>query len=246
MIRVMTVDDNPGMRLLIRRMVERVSGFVLASEAENGAQALRLAQEERPDVVFMDVEMPGEIDGIECARRMQDLDPGIVILFATAHEGFRREAFALYAFDYLVKPFDVKRVEETLGRIRERREALAAVAPAPAIEARGPGRKLLIRQKESVNLIDAADVLLIQREDRATAIYTRHERLVTSETLAELMERLPPERFMRCHKSYIINLDSVYRIFPYGRWTYIVKLRETDKDALMTHEKFEELQQRYR
>jgi two-component system LytT family response regulator len=87
---------------------------------------------------------------------------------------------------------------------------------------------------------------LIQREDHSTAIYTAQERYVTSEGLSELEERLDGEIFFRSHKSYIINLTMVYKIYPYGRWTYIVKLKNTSQDALITHEKFEEMQRLFK
>ena len=103
-------------------------------------------------------------------------------------------------------------------------------------------QKLLVKHKEGISLLDMADIILIQREDRATAIYTAHERIVTSEPLSELMERLDPNLFFRSHKSYIINLAMVYKIYPYGRWTYVVKLKDIKQDALITYEKYNELE----
>ena len=118
-LRVLIADDDAGMRAVMRKIVERVDGFTLAGEADNGKDALALAEKERPAVVFLDVEMP-EINGVECARAIQDMDPNTVIIFATAHEGYMGDAFEVYAFDYLMKPFKVERVIQTLERARER------------------------------------------------------------------------------------------------------------------------------
>ena len=98
-----------------------------------------------------------------------------------------------------------------------------------------------------VSFIDLKDILLVQREDRATVLYTVNDgRYVTGDSLAEMEERLQSDAFFRCHKSYIINLNEIKDITPYGRWTYVVRLDGTKHDALITHEKYEELERMFR
>lgn len=239
MLKVMIADDNDGMRLILRKAVEK-AGHQIVGEASDGAGAVDMVEEVRPDVIFMDIEMP-QLDGVEAARKIQDIDPRIFIIFATAHEEFRKEAFEVYAFDYLVKPFEVKRVGETLERIERLQEGKMpepVMAPPPQTKS----SKLLLRHKDGLSLVDASDIILIQRENRSTVIYTPTEKHVTSETLSELEQRLPADKFFRCHKSYIVNIERITRIYPYGRWTYIVKLKDTDLDALMTQERYAMLQ----
>jgi len=101
----------------------------------------------------------------------------------------------------------------------------------------------MIRNKEGISLVDTREIILIQREDRTTAIYTAQDRFVTSDSLGDIEQKLDGSVFLRCHKSYIININYIDRIYPYGRWTYIVKLKGTDKDALMTRESFERLEE---
>lgn len=246
-LRVLLADDDAGMRLVMRRIVERVEGFTLAGEADNGQTALQLVESLRPHVVFLDVEMPG-LSGVECARAIQDMDPGMIIIFATAHEGYMGEAFEVYAFDYLMKPFKVERVVQTLERARERLSVRLspAVNPVPLRPRAAEGR-LMLKHREGVTFLDLKDILLVQREERATALYVLDgQRYVTGDSLAEMEERLPKETFFRCHKSYIINLSRIRDITPYGRWTYVVRLEGTDRDALITHEKYEELEKMFR
>ena len=100
----------------------------------------------------------------------------------------------------------------------------------------------MIRHREGVSLVDMADIILVQREERSTVIYTADERIVTSETLSDLHKRLDQTLFFRSHKSYIINLTMVHKIYPYGRWTYIVKLRNLRQDALVTYDKMTEME----
>lgn len=241
-LKVLVADDDEGMRLVVKKIVAKFDGFTLCGEGHNGREALELFERERPQVVFLDVEMP-EMDGVECARQIADTDPRVYIIFATAHEHYMKEAFEVYAFDYLVKPFKVDRVMETLGKILGHAvQRSAAVMQTQEVQPRGI-RKLMVRHKDGISLIDADEIVLIQREERSTVIFTvTGNRVATSETLSEIHDRLDKSVFIRCHKSYIINLSMVYEVYPYGRWTYIAKLKNTDLDALITHDRFEEIE----
>jgi two-component system LytT family response regulator len=242
---VLIADDEDGMRLLLRKAIEKADGFEVAGEAADGESAASLAESVRPDIIFLDVEMPG-LNGLDCAKRIHDINPKTIIIFATAHEEYMSGAFRLYAFDYMVKPFNPDRIRQTLSRIvllsSQEDENPSKMGKH---KEKGLG-KLIIRNKEGISLIDEEDILLVQREDRSTVIYTVDGRYVTSDSLTDLEDRLDPDVFFRCHKSYIINLTMIYKIYPYGRWTYVVKLRNTDRDALVTHEKYEELQRMFK
>ena len=241
-------DDESAMRSIVRKMVGKVEGFTVVAEAADGEEALRAVEEQKPKVVFLDVEMP-RLSGVECARSIQDMDPAIIIIFATAHDAYMGDAFEVYAFDYLVKPFKVDRVIKTLERARDRLRALDAT-PLPNVikgQRKAVDGRLMLRHREGVSFIDLKDILLVQREDRATVLYTASgERFVTGDTLSEMEDRLPADAFFRCHKSYIINLGQIKDITPYGRWTYVVRLQGTKQDALITHEKYEELERMFR
>ena len=242
---VLIADDEPGMRLILRKKIEKTEGFTLVGEAVNGEEAVSMFQQLHPQVVFLDVDMP-QRNGIECARAIQDMNPAAIIIFATAHEEYREEAFEVYAFDYLVKPFNLERLEQTLDRIlKTRKPAEGKPLPKPATVKPVEGR-LMLKHKDGIAFIDQQDILLVQREDRATVIYTEDgERYLLSETLSETEARLDPAIFFRCHKSYIINLRRIRNITPYGRWTYVMQLEKTDHDALITYQKYEELEQRF-
>ena len=179
---------------------------------------------------------------------IQDMDPSIVLIFATAHDQYMGDAFEVYAFDYLIKPFKVDRVMKTLERARDRIGRIDE-KPLPELPKAAPkvaAGRLMLRHRDGVSFISMEDILLVQREDRSTVIYTRGGgRFVTSDSLGETEARLDPAVFFRCHKSYIINLNQISNITPYGRWTYIVRLEGTEHDALITHEKYEELERMF-
>ncbi|MDD7175545.1 MAG: LytTR family DNA-binding domain-containing protein [Clostridiales bacterium] len=250
-IRVVIADDEDGMRMILRKMIARAGGFTLCAEATNGPELLKLVEQYRPQVCFLDVEMPG-MTGLECARSIQDTDPRTILVFATAHDDYMAQAFEVYAFDYMVKPFKLERVMKTLERIRtvissrEKAAQPAQTLPAPRMTGAAATGRIMLHHKEGLNFVNQADILLVQRENRSTVLYaTQGRRFETSEALGDVEARLDPKIFFRCHKSYIINLNVIDSITPYGRWTYVVHLVGTDQDALITHEKYEELERMF-
>lgn len=248
-IRVVIADDEEGMRMILRKMIARAEGFTLCAEADSGQRMLELVETHRPQVCFLDVEMPG-MTGLECARAIQDMDPRTIIVFATAHDDYMAQAFEVYAFDYMVKPFKLERVMKTLERIRQVITSRATPEKIehiqqPVRQSAASGR-LMLHHKEGVNFINQEDILLVQRENRSTVLYAKEgRRFETSEALGDVEARLDPKIFFRCHKSYIINLNVIDSITPYGRWTYVVHLMGTAQDALITHEKYEELERMF-
>ena len=244
-IRILIADDDPGMRTVLRMLIRKSEGYALVGEAENGEQLMELYERLRPEVVLMDVEMPG-LTGMECAHRIQDRNSRTVLVFATAHEQYMKSAFEVYAFDYLVKPFRNERALNTLRLIRERlRGANVEERPIQASGGASAGR-MMLKHRDGISFVDLNAIMLIQREERATVLYLSDgSRYVTGDSLQDMEERLPADLFFRTHKGYIVNLNFIDSISPYGRWTYIVKLRGTALDALITHDRFEALQQRF-
>jgi len=237
MIKVSIIEDEPEIRKLLRKIVERQEGFQVVSESADFTEAVTNFTKYRPDVVFVDIDLDGT-SGLECAKVLTELNPKLKVIFATAHSEYMANAFEIYAFDYLVKPFNIERVAKTLARVKG---ILQAEAGANTTLAEGTREKLMLKGKDQVILVDTADIVLVERCDNATNIITKEEVLRTSVGLSDIEKKLDPSEFMRCHKSYIINISKITRIEPYGRWTYVVKLKETNATALMTSQNYETL-----
>ena len=243
-IKTIIADDDAGMRLVVKKILQRAEGFELIGEAADGDALLKLYREHQPELVIMDVEMP-ELTGIECAKIIQDIDPRTIMIFATAHDIYMRDAFEVYAFDFLLKPFKMERAMKTLAMVKERLR-VPQHHIVPTVKKQIKPERLMLKGKEGMSFLDLDKLLLVQREDRQTVLYAEDDqRYTTTETLSELEQRLPDDLFFRCHKSYIININHIDTITPYGRWTYIVQLRGTERDALITNERFEVLQNRF-
>ena len=243
-IRVMLIEDEAGMRLLLKKIIEKQGQFQVVAECDELADSVIQFRKLKPEVVFLDIAIKGD-NGIECARILTELDPKVKIIFATAHAEYMPEAFELYAFDYLVKPFDVERVNRTLARIASMTVQNHPEEEERIVRSEYRKDKLLVKGRESMSFIHIPDIVLIQRENNSTVIYTEKDSYVTSASLADLERKLDPEQFLRSHKSYIINLSQIRKIEPYGRWTYVVHFQGRREDALLTAEKFEEIKKRF-
>ena len=268
MIKVAVIEDEPEIRRLLCKIIEKQEGFVVVSESSSVSEAVTDFNKYHPDVVFVDIDLKGE-NGLECAKVMTQVNPKLKVIFATAHSEYMANAFEIYAFDYLVKPFDIERVGRTLKRIKEHdfsmeRQRLAEEAwentelrssetsvgakvqdVEGIIQSEKYSDKLMIKGKEQIAFIDKEDVIFIERRENHTVILTKDESYKTSVSLGSLEEKLNPIDFMRCHKSYIISLKKITKIEPYGRWTYVVKFKGTSESALMTSKCYEEIKRMF-
>ena len=240
MIKVMVVEDEEHIRSILKKMIEKNDGFKVVSLCGDFASAISDFIKLRPDVVFMDIDLRGE-SGLECAKAICEVEPKVKIVFATAHSEYMANAFEIYAFDYLVKPFDMERIGKTLDRIMN----FSDIGRHEDIQENTGDEKLLIKGKEEINILDINDIIMIERTDSTTRIVAKDEVYLTAQSLSSLEEKLNADKFMRCHKSYIIRIDAIKKLEVYGRWTYVVKFKGTDETALMTSAKYDEIKQRF-
>jgi DNA-binding LytR/AlgR family response regulator len=188
--------------------------------AGNGPEALRLIEEHDPDVLFLDIRMPG-LNGLEVARRVAD---GAQIVFVTAYDQYALEAFEREAVDYLLKPVTDERLAQTVRRLRERLrtpppadelkralDALSRVLPSLSGNAAAPGRLAWVRASvgNQVRLIAVEEVCYFQANDKYTSVFTAEGEALIRTSLRELGEQLDPDRFWQVHRATIVNLAHV-------------------------------------
>lgn len=235
-MRVLIADDDKSMRFVLRKALEKQEGIEIGAEVTNGAEAVCAFEEDNFDAAFLDVDMP-TLDGIEAAKLILDISPKCMIVFVTAHEEYMQEAFELYAFDYMVKPFKLERLKQTIVRMGEFQEAKAESVEPVRERIEAVSNDLLLKVKDGLVVVKPEDIIMIERENRSSVIVTEKEVYMINKPLGELEALLPDDEFLRTHKSYIIRLDKITKMSVYGRWTYVVKLKGTKKDALLTKEK---------
>jgi DNA-binding LytR/AlgR family response regulator len=247
MLKVIIADDAPLMRRVLKHALTEIPGVSIVGEAENGRQLVQMVEELEPEVVFLDIDMP-EVNGIEASKEIFDINPNIFIVFATGFNCYACEAFEVYAFDYLVKPFNLERVRQTVKRIKNlkiQREQVGLLKREKNL-CREENLKLKVLYNDKSTFINVHDIIFITRSERKTLIYVTGDIVVqTYDPLQKFEECLEKHRFFRCHRGFIINPDMVMELSPWGNKTYLVKLANTKETALMTLEHAKEFQNRY-
>ena len=239
-LRVLLVDDEAPARSLLREYLGAHDGVQVIGECANGFEAVKAITEQRPDLVFLDVQMP-KLDGFEVLELVAPEPGAPAVIFCTAYDEYALRAFEVHAVDYLLKPFGRERLAEALGRARDRL-ALAAArghgAPSPsanpagaalAATARGQGRfaeRVVVRDGAQVHVIPAELVDYVEAQDDYVALHAAGRSHLKHQTLAELAEVLDPERFVRIHRSYLVNVDRIARVELLAKDQRVVILRD--------------------
>ena len=215
--RTVVVDDEPLARQTLRVLLSREQDFEVVAECSHGADAVTVIQGERPDVLFLDVQMP-EVDGFEVLRRV---DAGSVpaVIFVTAFDRYALQAFEQHALDYLLKPFSDERfstvLDRTRVRLREHSFASMAEGLSDLLSAMAPARRqLVVRDGGRTFVIPHDDIVWIEAEDYCARIHTRTRTILVRDSLRALADSLEPNGFVRVHRSAIVNIPHVRQIEP--------------------------------
>jgi two-component system LytT family response regulator/two-component system response regulator LytT len=248
------IDDEQLARDELRYLLGQVGGVEVVAQGSNGIEAVDLIEEHRPDLVFLDVQMPG-LDGFAVIERLmernrtrpgQDAQPLPHIVFATAYEQYAVRAFDVNAVDYLLKPFDLTRVRQAVERVRGRLAAGAAGAlPESQVESQldallrllnrpqGASRapqpaKLIVQAQNRLLLIDQAEICFAAIDEGVIRVVTQaFEGCSKCRTLEELLELLDPALFWRAHRGFVVNINHIREVVPWFKSSY--QLRMNDK-----------------
>lgn len=223
------VDDEPLARRRLRALLKDEKGIEVVGEAGDGALAVAEARRLRPDVMFLDVQMPG-LDGFDVIAALEPSRCPAVV-FVTAHDKYALKAFDVHAIDYLLKPFDRQRLHHAVTKVRAlslgapdvTRRLLAVVAD---IRASRPLERIVVKSKGRVYFVRAADLDRIEAAGHYLTLHIGREEHVIRGTIAEMTSRLDPERFVRVHRSTIVNLDQIKELLPSFHGEYVVVLRD--------------------
>ena len=226
MIRVLVVDDEAPARDKLRRWLTEQTDIELLGEAADGLSAAAAIEKLAPDVVFLDIQMPG-LSGLEVAAQLEP-EHAPLLVFVTAFDEHAIKAFELNAIDYLLKPYDRDRLRRTLQRIRERQGAVrpdAASAVRAARAQTGSSERLLVPQGEELQLIEASSIHWLAADDNYVHVHTATRRYMLRRTLADLIAQLGEQRFVRIHRSTAVNLAEVASLSPLFKGDHEVRLR---------------------
>lgn len=234
--RCVVIDDERPAREKIKHLLAGVGDFEVVGEAANTDDAVRLIDETKPDLCFLDVQMPGG-DGFEVLRRVQEL-PNVI--FTTAYDRYAVQAFDLRSLDYLLKPFGKARLEQALDRARTAmsgRNTAAHLASLlaelqtglkPLTSAASPPLRISARKGNKILLLEPAGVVWFEAEDTLVFARTEGGRFLVERTLSDLEQQLPAN-FFRSHRRFLVNLGLIAEILPAEAGTYRIVMRDRDQ-----------------
>jgi len=237
-IRALIVDDEVPARRRILKLLRSDPGVTVAGEAGSGADAVRRVRELRPDLVFLDVQMP-DLDGFEVLEALSG-EPLPLIVFVTAFDKHALRAFEVHALDYLLKPFDDERFETTLARAKDRLRLEAAGEAAERMLAllaerqsasgdnagSGSATRLLVRSHGRVEFVDVNTIDWIEADSVYVKLHLGRDNHLLRDSLKSLESRLPPARFLRVHRSTIVNVERIRELEPYFHGESILVLAD--------------------
>jgi two-component system, LytTR family, response regulator len=221
---VMIVDDEELARKLIREMLESHPEIEIAAECANGFEAVKAAAQSKPDLMFLDVQMP-KLDGFEV---LELIGPGVKTIFVTAYDQYALRAFEVHAVDYLLKPFSKERFDAALELAKSRLRGPAPAVAELAAAAR-PQRyleRVVVKDGARVHIIPVARLDYAEAQDDYVSLVSQGKAYLKQQTIASLEESLDPARFIRIHRSYIVNLDRVVKMEPYTKDSKIAVLAD--------------------
>jgi two-component system, LytTR family, response regulator len=227
LLRVVIVDDEAPARGLLREYLAAHLGVEVVAECANGFEAVKVIGEQAPDIVFLDIQMP-KLDGFEV---LDLLERRPAVVFVTAYDEYALKAFQVHAVDYVLKPVTRERLAESLTQARAR---LGSAAPAPspaalAAAARPPGRyveRLLVKDGPNVHVIPVDRVDWIEAQDDYVGIRAEGKTHLKPQSLAEVAAGLDPARFVRIHRSHVLNLERLARLELYAKDSYLAVLKD--------------------
>ena len=236
-LRVVVADDEPLATRRLRRMLSVHSDVVVVGECSTGAEAIEAVDRERPDLVLLDVQMP-DGDGFEVLAGL-DSATGPLVVFVTAFDDYAVQAFEAAALDYLVKPVRRARLDTALERARERLALRSAagrdaggelVDSAPAVTDRTAARpasdRFLVDRGRHMDVVMLDDIDWVEAADNDVIVHVGAERHRYRRTMEQVLERLPPSRFVRVHRSAIVNLARVKQIHPWFHGNFLLLLAD--------------------
>jgi two-component system, LytTR family, response regulator len=223
--RAIIVDDEDLARQVIREMLQSHPEVEIAGECTNGFEVVRMASELKPDLLFLDIQMP-KLDGFEV---LELIGSEVAIVFVTAHDQHALRAFEVHAVDYLLKPFTADRFDAALERAKQR---IGQKLPHPAELAaatRDPGQyaeRIVVKDGTRVQIIPIARLDYAEAQDDYVALASQGKKHLKQQTISSLEAALDPKNFVRIHRSYLVNLERVARLEPYSKDSHVVILND--------------------
>jgi len=226
MIKTLIIDDEPLAAQLVEEYLEDFPDFEVVEKCSDGFQGLKAIQRHKPDLVFLDVQMP-KISGFEM---LELLDQPPAVIFTTAFDEFAMKAFDAHAADYLLKPFSKERFAQAIEKfsLLGAKSALAGLLVSKKGLMEGYAKRIVLKEKSEIKVILVGDVRYLEANDDYVNIYTKGQKFLKNKTLKFFEDSLDPAVFVRVHRSYIVKVSEIIKIENYEKEGHLIKLHNGD------------------
>ena len=224
MIRTVIVDDEPLARDILREFLGADEDIEIVAECANGFEAVKAVAEHDPDLLLLDIQMP-KLDGFEV---LELLDRSPLVVFVTAHDEYALRAFEVHALDYLLKPFSQERFRTVLDRVKQQAgHAHTPVAGLAASLRAKPLQRVVVRLDDgTIQVIPIARIDYVEADDDAIVIHTAGTKLRKQQPIGDLAHEIDPDRFVRVHRSVLLNIERIEKIELYAKDSRVAILRD--------------------
>ena len=225
MIKAVIIDDEPLARSIVKEYLQFYPQIELVQECNDGFEGLKAIQQFKPDVIFLDVQMP-KINGFEMLELIEQPPE---VIFTTAFDEFAIRAFESHAVDYLLKPFSKERFDKAIQKItaqnpvsreQQTQSLLESASQTPAQQ-----NRVVVKTGGKIKIIPAPDILFLEAADDYVKVHTKDGVFLKNKTMAHFEKQLDPQQFVRTHRSYMVNVQQITRIDPYEKEAHIAILR---------------------
>ncbi|WP_419889405.1 LytR/AlgR family response regulator transcription factor [Paenibacillus xylanexedens] len=262
-MRALIVEDEILASEELNYLIQEHSQIEVVDRLEDGLDVLKFLQEQEVDVIFLDINIPS-LDGMMLAHHIGKFATKPYIVFTTAYKEHAAEAFELEAFDYILKPYDEKRIAAMLHKLelafkRDHAPVEQHVEDVPAPTADGSAahgellrerdtnshtdRRINLLRNDNIIVTDTADIYYAEAQEKVTKVYTKNGEFTMPVSISDFHSRLPQDTFFRCHRSYVVNLSQIREIVPWFNNTYLLRLRDLEAEVPVSRGKVKEFRQ---
>ncbi|WP_145151277.1 LytTR family DNA-binding domain-containing protein [Paenibacillus xylanexedens] len=262
-MRALIVEDEILASEELNYLIQEHSQIEVVDRLEDGLDVLKFLQEQEVDVIFLDINIPS-LDGMMLAHHIGKFATKPYIVFTTAYKEHAAEAFELEAFDYILKPYDEKRIAAMLHKLElafkrdhtpvEQRvdDGLAPLADGPSVQGEllrerdinsHTDRRINLLRNDNIIVTDTADIYYAEAQEKVTKVYTKNGEFTMPVSISDFHSRLPQDTFFRCHRSYVVNLSQIREIVPWFNNTYLLRLRDLEAEVPVSRGKVKEFRQ---
>lgn len=232
-MKAIIVEDEIPAKDELEYLIQTHSRIEIVASFEDGLDVLKFLQENEVDAIFLDINIPS-LDGMLLASNISKFAKKPSIIFTTAYKEHAAQAFELEAFDYILKPYEEKRIAAMLAKLESayQRESKGSEEGTTEVN-----RRINLRKNENIIVTDVNDIYYAEASEKVTVVYTKSEEYMMPMSISDFHDKLPQDTFFRCHRSYTVNLSKIHEIVPWFNHTYLVRLKDMKAEIPVSRSK---------